>query len=127
MNKVFNKIKEIRKSLNLTQAEFATAAGVNASDVSKLENGEKKFIDIDIIQFLKKKGVDINKLFDESINNLDSMIEGPTDIHTKYPPKNDDILKDKIIQLLEEKNKLLEERIRELEQKGVSDTNVKSA
>ncbi len=66
MKTVFSKIKEARDLLNLSQEAFAMAAGINRSDVGKIENGEKKFIDTAVVQFLRGKGFDINSLFDDN-------------------------------------------------------------
>jgi transcriptional regulator with XRE-family HTH domain len=66
MNKVFNKIKLVRKFLGLSQEQFAEKAGVNRTDVSKLERGGKKFIDTEIVQYLNVCGVDIASLFDDN-------------------------------------------------------------
>lgn len=87
MNKVFNKIKIIRESLGLTQAEMAINAGVNRSDISKLENGEKKFIDISIVQYLNTRGVDMNELFseEEKINIVSNQQATSLKQHKSYP------------------------------------------
>ena len=61
----FNKIKEARSILHLSQESFAEAAGLTARDISLLENGKKVFIPNSIIQFLQKSGFDLNSLFDD--------------------------------------------------------------
>lgn len=63
----YEKIKEARIHLNLTQVEFAGVLGVSQNDVSKLESGQRKFIPNRYIEFLIEKGYDIHTLFDDKL------------------------------------------------------------
>lgn len=65
--KIFEKIKQARQDLGLTQSDMAKALGLSQNAVSKLESGQKKFIPNRYISFLHEKGYDINSIFS---NNL---------------------------------------------------------
>jgi len=63
----FEKIREVRVELGLTQADFASLMGVSQNNVSKFESGRTKFIPKSYIDFLVEKGYDINTLFDDEV------------------------------------------------------------
>ncbi|MDO6808122.1 helix-turn-helix transcriptional regulator [Zobellia galactanivorans] len=63
----YEKIKEVRMQLKLSQADFASAVGVSQKDVSKMERGQKKFIPKEYILFLSDKNYDINTLFNDEL------------------------------------------------------------
>ncbi len=71
---IVDKIKEVRKVLSLTQKEIEEGTGLTQRDISFLENGKKKFIPTEYIQFLNTKGVPLDALFDENIS-LENFIE----------------------------------------------------
>lgn len=52
--------------LSLNQREAAEEAGINHAAVRLLERGEKKCIPPEYLQFLHKKGIDINWIFNDS-------------------------------------------------------------
>ncbi len=62
----YNKFKEIREYLRLSQTEMAEKVGLLQSDISQLEIGKKKFIPTNLIDFLIKENFDINALFDDN-------------------------------------------------------------
>lgn len=64
MEHLGEKIKAERKKLKLSQQEVAALIGSNQGDVSKIEKGQLVGRHLfSYIKFLKKKGVDLNKLF----------------------------------------------------------------
>ena len=65
--KIFEKIKQARKELGLTQSDMAKALGLSQNAVSKLESGQKKFIPNSYILFLYEKGFDINSIFNDKL------------------------------------------------------------
>lgn len=85
--RVFEKIREARNSMGMTQAEFAENVGIKQNEVSKLEAGGKKFVPMPIIAFLHDNNYDINTLFDDnvelskmSIGIVQNQVE-PNEIH----------------------------------------------
>lgn len=57
-----------REAIGLSQAGVAEVlASLSQRDVSQLEAGVKKFLPPEYIQFLHSRGVDLNSLFDESM------------------------------------------------------------
>ncbi len=65
--RIYDKIKAIRMTLGLSQAEASTLSGLQQKDISLLEKGGKKFIPNEYIHFLYKQGVDINSIFDDAL------------------------------------------------------------
>lgn len=63
---VFEKIKEARELLGLSQSQFAKRIGVTQKDVSILEGGNKKFIPNKYIEYLLGQSFDLNSIFDDS-------------------------------------------------------------
>lgn len=70
MNKIFRKLKEARQLLKETQAQMAENTGLSQRDISQLESGEKEFIPVSIIQYLNKKGIDVNSLYDDGVDKV---------------------------------------------------------
>lgn len=64
---IYNKLKIARKLLSLSQREIEECVGLSQRDISLLENGKKKFIPTEYIQFLNKKGICLEGLFDEDM------------------------------------------------------------
>ena len=64
----FNKLKEARSLLKLSQEEMASQTGLVQRDISQLENGKREFIPNLYIQFLNTSGFDLGSLFDDSSN-----------------------------------------------------------
>lgn len=67
MSHLHAKIKQCRIDLGLTQEEMAGASGFAQRDISRFETGRAKTVPNDFIQFLHKEGVDLNRLFDETV------------------------------------------------------------
>lgn len=78
---IFSKLKQARELLNLTQGGIAEAVStflgadneantLSQKEVSKLENGQRAFIPNGYIAFLLQKGIDINSLYDDSIERV---------------------------------------------------------
>lgn len=65
---LYNKLKRARLLLNLTQKDIQESTGLSQRDISQLENGEKKFIHTAYIQFLNKRNIPLDALYDESIS-----------------------------------------------------------
>jgi DNA-binding XRE family transcriptional regulator len=63
----WGKLKIIRELLGLSQAEIAYKTGINQKDISLLEGGKKKFIPMEYIHFLYNENIDINSLYDDSL------------------------------------------------------------
>ena len=74
------KIKQCRIDLGMTQEEMAVASGFAQRDISRFETGRAKTIPNDFIQFLHKRGVNLNRLFDETFDASPnaSLIASPT-------------------------------------------------
>ena len=68
---IYSKLKELRAFLKLTQKDIQDATGLSQRDISQLENGEKKFIPTSYIQFLNKKNIPLNLLYDEDVSVTD--------------------------------------------------------
>lgn len=62
----FDRLFIARTFLSLSQKEAAEQAGINATAISVMERGEKKFIPTEYLQYLYSKGIDINWLFSNS-------------------------------------------------------------
>lgn len=60
------KLRQCRLDLHLTQEDAALQSGFSQRDISRFEKGRAKTVPNDYIQFLHKKGVDLNSLFDET-------------------------------------------------------------
>ena len=85
----YNKIKEARNLLHLSQEAFAEETDLTGRDISLLENGKKVFISNSLIQFLQKSGFDLNSLFDDSCNLVfksKNTINAPP-LSNKLPPQ----------------------------------------
>lgn len=65
---IYSKLKSIRKVLSLSQSDIEIETGLSQRDISQLENGKKKFIPTTYIQFLNKKNIPLNLLFDDSFS-----------------------------------------------------------
>lgn len=68
---IYSKLKSIRKVLSLSQSDIEIETGLSQRDISQLENGKKKFIPTAYIQFLNKKNIPLNLLFDDSFSLSD--------------------------------------------------------
>lgn len=68
---VHDKLKAVRRFLSLSQKEIEMILDLSQRDISQLENGKKKFIPIEYIQFLNKKQIPLELLFDDEINLYD--------------------------------------------------------
>jgi SOS-response transcriptional repressor LexA len=64
MHQLPSKLRQCRLELHLTQEDAALQSGFSQRDISRFEKGRAKTIPNDYIQFLHKKGVDLNSLFD---------------------------------------------------------------
>lgn len=89
---VYYKIKQARELLNQTQTEFANNIGVTQKDVSKIENGDKKFIPNKYIEYLISQGFDMNTLFNSNLTldkkNKENIIREPTEIYKSKTDRN---------------------------------------
>lgn len=63
---IFDRIKQVRKVLKMSQKELANAIGVSQKDISLLENGKKEFIPRKYFEYFLYRGIDLNSLFYES-------------------------------------------------------------
>lgn len=70
---IYNKLKEVRKLLKLTQTQVTEATGISQRDISQIENGEKKFIPTEYIQFLNKWNVPLDLIYNDDIS-LESFV-----------------------------------------------------
>lgn len=65
---IYSKLKELRTALGLTQKDVQEATGLSQRDISQIENGEKKFIPIQYIQFLNTRKISLNRLYDDNVS-----------------------------------------------------------
>lgn len=78
---IYEKIKEARLRLGLNQSEFSNELGLLQKDVSKVENGQRKFIPNRYFEYFFEKGFDINSFYNDEIplqkisNKLDFLME----------------------------------------------------
>lgn len=62
------RIKEIRQSLNISQSELAERMKyLNQSQISKIENGDRKATALDLIEIAKALGVGVDEIIDNKI------------------------------------------------------------
>jgi transcriptional regulator with XRE-family HTH domain len=83
----FEKLLTARRLLALTQKEASEQAGINQATLSILEKGERKFIPTEYLQFLYRKGIDINWIINEN-NRTDNIFHNnfqPNDSADKRP------------------------------------------
>ena len=64
----WQKVKVARKQLKMPQREVAEAVGVKQGQVSKMESGNQKHVQIALIKLMLKYGVNLNAMFDDSID-----------------------------------------------------------
>lgn len=65
---LYDKLKQARLLLKLTQKDIQESTGLSQRDISQLENGEKKFVHTAYIQFLNKKNIPLDALYDEKVS-----------------------------------------------------------
>ena len=65
-----NRIRKIRKSLNLTRDEFADLLDLNQYSVSRLERGERKTLDFELIlKISSRTGYSIDEIINGPLSN----------------------------------------------------------
>src|SRR5882724_3974067 len=65
---VGQKIRQIRKSRHLTQADLASRIGVTQSDLSRMENGEYKVGLDTLFRILQVFELSMSRFFEESVS-----------------------------------------------------------
>ncbi len=65
MKWIFERLKQAREGLSLSQKDAAEESGVSQKDISLLENGKREFIPNRYILFLSNRGIDLNSIFNE--------------------------------------------------------------
>lgn len=61
----FKRFKKIREEqLKLSYEAFTAESGITRTDVRLIEEGRMVFIPVEYLRFLRKKGVDLNKLLE---------------------------------------------------------------
>jgi transcriptional regulator with XRE-family HTH domain len=60
----YRRLKQYREWLKMSQLAASMESGVGQSDISRLEAGKMRFIPPEYLQFLHRKGCDLNYLFD---------------------------------------------------------------
>jgi transcriptional regulator with XRE-family HTH domain len=92
---VFDKIKIARELLGQTQTTFARNVGATQKDVSKIEQGSKKFIPNEYIEYLIKENFDINTLFNSNLElkrkNDNNLVTEPTQIYKSKTDRDIDL------------------------------------
>jgi transcriptional regulator with XRE-family HTH domain len=78
---VGQKIRQIRKSRHLTQADLASRIGVTQSDLSRMENGEYKVGLDTLFRILQVFELSMSNFFEEP-----SAEAGPSDAQAAAPP-----------------------------------------
>ena len=64
--KVGQRIKELRKSANLSQEEFAFRCGMDRTYITSLENGKRNVSIVNLEKIAKVFGMSLSKFFDFS-------------------------------------------------------------
>lgn len=108
---VSEKLKQYRdKVLRINQEELAKLINLSQATVSNLENGQMKFLPVQLINFLIGRRINLNALYDDSVSveGFMSTIGKPVGLgeqQTTAPGSarsdcNDCKTKDKVIELL---------------------------
>src|SRR5258706_10225158 len=80
---VGQKIRQIRKSRHLTQADLAAKIGVTQSDLSRMENGEYKVGLATLLKILQVFELSMSHFFEEPADEAPALAPAPTgDQHT---------------------------------------------
>ncbi len=109
------RIKELRKYLNLTQYEFGSKLGIKKSAVSKIEKGENGSTDQMIKLMVKEFGVNENWLrtgdgdMFPDFDRTDAIAKLADDIMTEVPDSFKSRLVTALAQMSDEQWKLLED------------------
>lgn len=106
--------KQIRDKNNLTQGEFADILSTSRSTISQIEiNKQKPTLDI-IAAIVRKFSIDANIFFVKKDENQTLVLGEPTENYSKSDHKNVNNGQEIIYlkKIIEEKNKLLEEKER---------------
>lgn len=82
-----NRFKIVRQNLGLKQSDCAIGAGLRQNDISRIESGTAKFVPIEYIQYLSMKGVDLNILFNMSIEMPNGQEDREQLVNDKRLPK----------------------------------------
>lgn len=67
-NLIASKLKIARKSLNMSQEDFADAIGYNQSGISAIETGTATFVPNLYLEVLASRGVNLTGIFNESVS-----------------------------------------------------------
>lgn len=65
---IYSKLKIARVHIGVSQTDAAKDSGVTQRDISQLENGEKKFIPTEYIQYLNRNNIPLELLFNDNIS-----------------------------------------------------------
>ena len=60
----------------MSQREAALQSGLRQQVISVMERGSKKFIPTEYLQFLCRKGIDLNSLFNEQVEEVRFIRQG---------------------------------------------------
>ena len=113
---IYKKLKAAREMLGLNQRDAAKHANVSQRDISMLENGNKKFVPNEYIQFLNNNGIDINSIYDsknESVVTKNGNLYG--NLNEKINQLNEPEQQYGLLQKIREENELFKKKIEMLE------------
>lgn len=76
MMEIYEKLKDIRNSKNISTYELANITGISQSTISKIENGKRK-LDIDMLTNIAKGlEVSVESLFKDKLQYIDEIESG---------------------------------------------------
>lgn len=97
--KAFDKIKKARELMGLNQSEFASKVGVTQKDVSILENGNKKFIPNQYIEYLLNSSFDLNSIFDDQSDLRKKEVTEVNEASSVYRMRTDNYINSQLVPL----------------------------
>lgn len=83
MQAICLKFKHLRKEWGLNQGAMATKLGINQSDVSQIERGNRDQLPTSVIQILNNSGVSLSWLFNDSIAIEDDWKASELSVHNE--------------------------------------------
>ena len=108
MNKLGEKIKEIRLKKGLSQEAFAKVLGYNSrSTINKIEKGINEISYDKLVLLIKKFEVEIDELFDRNHNESFSPLDEDSILYVSFSARSDGNCKDVANYLLRENDKLI--------------------
>jgi transcriptional regulator with XRE-family HTH domain len=63
IEKLGKRLREIREQKNLTQLDLELQSGLNRTEISRIENGQKNIEFYTIVKLAEALGIELNELF----------------------------------------------------------------